>query len=140
MLENKPSRTEWTNENANTFIIDQFKVDLWDPEVDDVEIKVFIECQMVVCEVAAFFQSAHDLSICKLPSNTCTNRYDNLREMRKRRSNDAMSREDTRAEVQRSELESVTNDLIFRRGLVKSAGDRIATSATLFFLIFLTRL
>ena len=79
IIETRPTRVQWANPGEKTYIIDQFKVDLWDPEVADEEIKIFIECQMVICELEAFFQSTIDQSMCQLPQhNTCTNRYDNL--------------------------------------------------------------
>ena len=84
-LENKATRVQWTNSSAKTYLIDQFRVDLWDNSVQN-ETNYFFECQMVLCEVDGFFQSiAH--SICKLPDDRCTSRYSNLKTTHDRLSN-----------------------------------------------------
>lgn len=68
---------------------------------------------MVVCGVNAFFQASEDLSFCKLPVDTCTDRYDNLNENNRRRR--SALRDDSREEVERSDFESLEAGLVFKR-------------------------
>jgi len=90
---------------------------LWDPEIDGVsEIKVFLECTMVLCSVPAFAQPTTPESICKLPENSCQNRYDNLQSSLVRRSA-TLRDEDNRQKVERSETEQQSSELIFKRNV-----------------------
>ena len=59
------SRVHWSNSSEKTLMHDQFRVDLWEPVTEYEEIKLVIECQMVVCEVNAFAQAPIDQTICK---------------------------------------------------------------------------
>lgn len=36
---------DWTNTTEKTYTVDQFKIDLWSPNVDADEVKFHLECQ-----------------------------------------------------------------------------------------------
>merc|ERR1719334_732288 len=128
-FDQKASRVQWADPDEKTYVIDQFKVDLWDPQIDDAEeIKVFFECTMTLCSLPAFTQPAVDQSMCRLPADACTDRYDNLQAQARRRRSTVLKSEDERVEVERSKTENFAADLTFKRNLGQGTGEIPSTN------------
>lgn len=104
ILDINPIRVEWTNSMEKSFNYDQFKVDLWmSTETADFT-RVQIACQLVACEVNSFNQAVES-SMCKLPDDRCTDRYQNLYQNANTKG---------RVEVERSNTTRVDTSLVFK--------------------------
>jgi len=125
----QPTRVQWADANEKTYILDQFKVDLWEPISGSDEIQIFLECTMVLCSVPAFAQPAAAESICKLPENSCQDRYDNLQSSIVRRSATRQDEEE-RQEVEISETDRQETTLTFKRNTGNGGADNDPSAGT----------
>ena len=86
----RATRVQFANPDNKTYMVDQFMIDLWDPNtgitIDPLDkIKIEIECEMVACEVEEFFRTDSNYtqnSFCWLNDHCTTDddsRYTNLK-------------------------------------------------------------
>merc|ERR1719262_176272 len=122
-FEMKDQRIQFADSNAKTYIVDQFAVDLWNPNTEPTDnIKVMVECDMVACEVDEFSRTDEGYgpeSFCWL-NNDCRydegSRYSNLINSRVRQSRNEPATYD------RSRLQHAKCENCFSYNLVEPTG------------------